>query len=171
MMNANIPPRPCYDSPECKLHAVDAILGDVVVWLEQNGMPGMSTDSVRHYLLHAFDDDGYQFARNLERKSISPDAELVELLNNASRYSAHNALVRAWVKQNDVRVPFVAGDRVTTPTMKAATVVNVYIGTAQLVVQSDDDGDRWVNQPMGGWIIDPEGVVKIAGTIGDQVPA
>lgn len=170
MTDIPIPPRPHLRDPEIIAAALEPVLGDVVQWCLDTGHSA-NTDSVRSELMKTFDSDAFNHCTLLDQIGWLPDARLVAILDDISVEHALQQASIEWVRRYGVTVPFSAGDRVSTPQHKAARVVDVFPATAQIVIQPDDEKERWAGQPKSGWIINPESAIKIAGAIGDQVSA
>jgi hypothetical protein len=144
------------------------VLGDVVEWLADEGA---SMDRVRQEILAAFAPDAYSLARNLERRGWAPDARLVSILDDISTWHVHKQLSKDWVTTHGITVVFGIGDRICTSGIKAGTVVAIYPDHAQIVVQPDDRRAEFESRPHSGTVINVEDAVRIAGTIGAEVPA
>jgi len=108
-------PRPTIRSPQVIRAAAEALAPEVAAWAEEE-----VNEEVISGLEKAlrYDQDGYELARALERSwLISPDAELVEILDSASSYlwDAERKAVIEWVMQNGVTVDLELETIVETP--------------------------------------------------------
>lgn len=58
--------------------------------------------------------DGYKIARGLERDGWDPNAELVDILDNAgaAKYRACDELTKKWVAENEIKPAFAVGAQV-----------------------------------------------------------
>lgn len=86
-------------------------------------------------LIANYDTDAYQFAKWLDDKSWCPDAELVEILDNASHYVniAWTEYVAKWLSENKAFVPYNVGDRcLVTKTYSFLKDKEVIITTVRL---------------------------------------
>jgi hypothetical protein len=100
---APLPPRPLISDPAVKAAAMDALTGEVCQWMN------VSTDTdrteIRNELEICFDEDGYQFAKNLDRRFLwDVSAELVEILDRYEMHlhNAHDKAVQAWRERNQI---------------------------------------------------------------------
>lgn len=169
MSDTAIPARPRYGSSEVRALAVEGILDDVIGWLEESGV---DRDRVYHQLSTTFDNNGFDFARALERRhGWEPDARLVEILDGADLSSAHRKVQSDWVKAYSIAVPFKVGDQVSTASYPKACVSAVWDATAEIVVQPEREKDRWADQPGCGYVVAFELATPLAGKIGDEVAA
>jgi DNA-binding transcriptional MocR family regulator len=96
------PPRPKEDDEAVVKESFRRLAKQVIEWSEEEDD---DLDEVAELLEDCEDDDGYQFARNLERDhGYSPDSELVEILDGylGCLHSAHMAAVAKWREVNRV---------------------------------------------------------------------
>ncbi len=141
------PPRPKSHEPSIKRAAVEALLPQVKEWL---GDGHESDEDTLRDLIAAADDDAYSFARKLDDKYWSPDAELVEILAGFSTYPAHQKAIKAWVIEHGVTVSQTIGDVVTLRGQQAR-VVAIRPETAEIVAQPLNPDGRDYGE-SGGWV-------------------
>lgn len=89
----------------------ELLLSDIQKWANNK------SDSILANIIEALGFgglDGYELARNLERRGWFPDAELVEILDNAisRQHQAHREEVEAWVRAHDLRIDLRHGAKV-----------------------------------------------------------
>jgi len=169
MESTAIPARPRYGSQEVRALAIEAILDDVIEWLQASDV---DRDRVSNQLAASFGRNGYDFAHNLDsRHGWEPDARLVEILDSADLSSAHRKVQAAWVKAYGIAVPFKVGDQVSTASYPKACVAAIWDATAEIVVQPEREKERWADQPGCGYVVAFELATALVGTIGEQVSA
>lgn len=98
---APLPPRPKMDDEVVVKESFRLLAKQVIRWGGQDD----DIDEVAELLEDCKDDNGYEFARNLERDhGFSPDADLVEILEGyfGCLHSAHRAAVAKWREVNQV---------------------------------------------------------------------
>lgn len=165
-----MPPRPIFGAPETRMMAIEPVIGAVMEWFVSNGEPPPERGRLEQIMLQAFETDAFAFGKQLELFGWAVDAALIRILDDISLTQAHARIVRAWVRQYGVTVPFTVGQDVCTASMKRATVVQVWVGTAQIVVQPEGEMEKWATQPNSGHIVDYERATLIAGIVGEAVP-
>ncbi|MBA1157794.1 hypothetical protein [Microvirga mediterraneensis] len=107
--------RPTSRSPEVIEIAAEKLAPEVAKWCNEP-----VNDEIREGLVSAlrYGTDGYKLARELEDKwYISPDAELVEILEGASSivWDAERQAVAEWVKTNGIAADLPIETLVETP--------------------------------------------------------
>ncbi|MBB3947090.1 hypothetical protein GGQ73_003054 [Rhizobium skierniewicense] len=158
-----IPARPKYYDDAVREIAVDSIIDDVAEWIEESSQ--FQQKALKEVLVRCIDTNAYTFASNLERRyGWSPDARLVEILDQFSLYQAHEKVVAVWVSEHGVKIPFKVGDRICSPTIKAGTVEYLYDETAKIGIISDEDIEK-TTRPIR--LVDFEEATPILGTIGE----
>jgi len=162
---SSIPPRPRYHDPVVREMAVDSILTEVSEWVRDNAQ--CDEKRLRDALLSCLDQNGYEYAQNLERRhGWSPDAQLVEILDGVALDMAHNKACADWVKAHNIKVPFEAGGMVSTRRYPKATIFAIDEKHAQLFIQDE----AWTHG-KGGYVVNFEDAIPIIGTIGEAAPA
>ncbi|MCI9865551.1 hypothetical protein RHIZ_06300 [Rhizobium skierniewicense] len=157
-----IPARPKHYHNAVRETAVDAIIADVGEWMAETSQ--FQQKALKEVLVRCLDTNAYDYARNLEeRYGWSPDARLVEILDQLSLFSAADKVVANWVAEYNVTIPFKVGDRVCASTVKAGTITELRHKTAQLSVAADEDRET---APTARRIINFEDATPILGTIG-----
>jgi len=109
-MKTQTPNRPGYADPEV-LHCAARLLAPEVA----GALDVPLDDELIEDLAKAWDQEGYQFARRLERTTgITPDADLVETLDASSlhRWTAHRMYCAAWVRDDQITTNLEVGDKV-----------------------------------------------------------
>lgn len=113
------PPRPSTSDEHVKRAAAEAILPQVLKWLESHGADYSEDEEERADVLRDLidvvdEEDGYHACKTLEREFWECDRELVDILDDLPHllYKAEKAAVEAWVTAYGVTVPFAVGDRV-----------------------------------------------------------
>lgn len=96
-------------------HVAEKLAKEVKAWAQED-------DAIETYVSHLEDTlknthsfDGYDLAQELESAyGYSPDANLVDILDNADMYAhnKHRELVALWVKRNDIKPRYKVGDKV-----------------------------------------------------------
>lgn len=162
-----IPPRPKYHDAVVVERAVERLVKPVQEWIDLRAQ--FQPKDLKSQLTDCIHNNGYEYAKELEeRYGWEPDSDLVELLDRLDIQSAHQHVVRAWVTLYSVKIPFNIGDRVCTPTLRAGTVKDYDLSTAQLAVQSDENRDEGKDYRT---LINFEDAIPIIGTIGEAAPA
>ena len=113
-------PKPTRSTSEVIDRAIKKLLPKLVRWIKANGEGGDETNEqlqadVKKAL--RYDHDGYALARNLDSAGWSPDAELVEILDDYSSM-IHNAVdqcVKEWVEANGIKPKLAIGTKVALP--------------------------------------------------------
>jgi hypothetical protein len=107
-----IPERPKRHSKEVMKRAVELLGEKVKQWLAQYNEK-LDEDGLAS-LLKCWDLDGYRFARRLDEDMWEPDAQLVEILNDAHFFEAqaHREAIKQWVDDWDVQPQIEEGQRV-----------------------------------------------------------
>lgn len=141
------PARPKRYSPEIKRAACEAILPRVKEWLADGHE---SDDDTLRDLISAADEEAYSFARRLDDKYWSPDAELVEILAHYDTHTPHQNAVKAWVVAHGITVSQQIGDVVTLRGQQAR-IVAIRQDTAEIIAQPlVPDGRDY--GATGGWV-------------------
>lgn len=162
-----IPRRPKYHDAVVVERAVERLVKPVQEWIDLRAQ--FQPKDLKSQLTDCIHNNGYEYAKELEeRYGWEPDSDLVELLDRLDIQSAHQHVVRAWVTLYSVKIPFNIGDRVCTPTLRAGTVKDFDLSTAQLAVQSDENRDEGKDYRT---LINFEDAIPIIGTIGEAAPA
>jgi hypothetical protein len=94
---------------------VERLLPEVLDWLTGSQDADQIARDLRQALDSAFSWDGYEVAKQLDRRHYwSCDFQLCKILDNARWYrnDAHDALVAAWVERNAIMPAFAVGDSV-----------------------------------------------------------
>lgn len=144
------PTRPKHNDPAIVQAAIEKMKDRVWRWTQQDGPDAYITEAnVLTDLTRACShrNDGYDIAHDLDSRGWSPDAELVDILDNFGMYKS-TAFVKAqeeWVKSNGITPPFIAGTKV-----KAQWGGNEIVG----VVKVDEAGHY---SPTGQFALDVEG--------------
>jgi len=106
--------RPTWNDPAVIKATAERLLPEVLGWLVSQGPREADDGSVMRELEWGLGGylDGYAIAKRLD--SWDPDAELVGILDGASRHSleALDDAIAAWVRDNNVTIPLVVGDLV-----------------------------------------------------------
>lgn len=107
--------------------------------------------------------NGYELARNLERKGFEPDARLVEILDEASHllYVAHDRGLKEWVKGWNIKVPFTLGQSVTIKhkgRVVSGSIAKLYAETAVCVVFCPELGHVERGFGSSGLVVNSEDV-------------
>ena len=129
----NTPPRPARNAPEVIAIAAEKLLPDVMQWLG-NGDEDLLEVLATIKLAIRYEIDGYAIAKSMEDNSfIEPDAELVEILDQASCHlrNALSEVCTEWVNQNRLTGPAI-GAKVTSSWHPEA-------GTGE-IIRNDKDG-------------------------------
>jgi len=163
---ATIPPRPKYHDAAVVELAVEELLVPVQQWIDLRAQ--FQPKDLKAQLTDCINNNGYEYAKDLEeRYGWEPNGDLVACLDEMDIYEAHRQVVWAWVISYGVKVPFKIGNRVSSPTIKAGTVKDIDLSTAQLAVQSDADRDNGKDYRS---LINFEDAILIIGTIGEAAP-
>lgn len=141
------PARPTRYSPAIKRAACEAILPRIREWLGDNHE---SDEETLRDLISAADEEAYSFARRLDDKYWSPDAELVEILGSYDTHAPHYAAVKAWVAEHGITIAQAIGDIVTLRGQQAR-IVALYPGTAEVIAQPLIPDGRTYGA-TGGWV-------------------
>ncbi|KQV27876.1 hypothetical protein ASC97_05805 [Rhizobium sp. Root1203] len=169
MNDTAIPTRPRYGSQEVRALAIEAMLDDLIEWLDGSDI---DRDRVSNQLAASFERNGYDFARSLDRRhGWEPDARLVEILDNADLSSAHRKVQSDWVKAYGVVVPFTVGDYVSTASYPKARIAAIWPATAEIVLVPEREKERWSEQPGCGYVVAFEQATALVGTLGEEVSA
>lgn len=92
--------------------AAEDLLPELMEWAEagESERANYLADATE-VMKHAWLQNGYQLARDLERKGYDPDARLVEILDGATSLlsNRHHRAVKDWVKGWNVTVPWSIG--------------------------------------------------------------
>lgn len=153
-------PRPKSNSAEVITAAAERLLPSVLRWLND---ASCNRDEVCGDLCAAmrWHGDGYEIAKQLDDRGWSPDAELVEILNEAgpAKWDAHAALVKEWVAREGVKLTIATHADVKT-SRGNGKIVALRTETAEYVVQPPND-PRFASG--GGWIVPAEDCHPIPG--------
>ena len=129
--------------------ALNALLPEVIKWLEQGGEESPDEEDVLKDLRRAvgWNGDGYELARALDSEGWSPDSELVDILNNWAHHEwkAHDDAQKAWVAENanQIAPQFRKGDRVSAKwghETVTGVVEDIKADMAQYTVRRAKDG-------------------------------
>ena len=93
-------------------------------------------------------DNGYEIARDLERYAgVSPDAELVEILDSASSHVwlAHRAAVSKWVEEGGIRPALAVGTRLRHPRWGEGVINRVDEQLAVYLFVPDSEPQKYGN--------------------------
>lgn len=162
-----IPPRPKYHDAVVVERAVERLVKPVQEWIDFRAQ--FQPKDLKSQLTDCIHNNGYEYAKELEeRYGWEPNGDLVACLDVLDVHDAHRKVVRAWVTLYNIKIPFKIGDRVCTPTIRAGTVKDIDLSTAQLAVQSDADRDNGKDYRS---LINFEDAIPILGTIGEAAPA
>lgn len=147
------PPRPTRS--DVRLTAVAELAVDCAKWDMGEAPSAACIEGWEKALGRCFlDNNGYEIARDLESyHGVSPDAELVEILDGASHYvwCAHDKAVKAWVAENGVEPTLKVGDRISY--REWAGVINaIDAGMARYLLKPDGEEERYRN---GGGVCVP----------------
>ena len=107
-------PRPARRDPGIKAAAIALLARDCLQWSANEQSLAEWTRALER---HRLDDNGYELAREMERYDyVSPDPELVEILDRASHYlwTAHRDAVIAWAAATNWQPTYAVGDRFET---------------------------------------------------------
>jgi hypothetical protein len=156
--------RPRPSDPEIVSVSVEkTVLADVMTWLKD----ASERDEVKADLVKAVDADGYEFAKNLERRSYwDPDAELVEILSNYSTYSAMESAERDWVAVNGITIPF-AANAIVIWRGKRHRVASTKPEIAKLLLHPCDPAEKQFDRDDCGWLVSVEDVTLAATALED----
>ena len=156
------PSRPTRRDPAIRAAAIDAILPEVIEWLDGEGAADARDD-----LIACLDEDGYAFAKALENRCYwDPDAELVEILGGLNLYAALRAAEKAWVEEHGITVPIAVGDRVMLRGQEAV-IVKIEAETAHVIAQPvKPDGANY--GATGGWFHPFEEAAPVASASPEQ---
>lgn len=131
--------RPNSYDPKIITAAVREILPDVVRWLADDRVSqhDLLNDLVR---VLSGSCDGYRAAKKMEDVGYEPDAELVEILDAYSTYSALRDAERRWVAENNIAAVFAVGTVVKArwggrPIV--GPICEIHSETAHYIVQHD----------------------------------
>jgi hypothetical protein len=110
--------RPTYYSKEVVMLVVQKIMPEIVKWFENfEEITEEDIDNIREQLVdvlnNAFDKDGYEIAKELDRYWGS-DSELVYILDGLP-FIFHDVklfLVKKWIKDNNISPKYQKGDKV-----------------------------------------------------------
>ncbi len=133
--------RPLRSDPAIRIEVAKQLAEDCGQWdMQDDATPACIKGWVNALLECRLSDNGYEIARNLEDyHSVSPDAELVEILDSASSYvwSAHENLVKAWVTDNGITAPLSVGQAISCRHGEG------------LIVRLNEESARYIFQPYG----------------------
>lgn len=106
------PKRPAFNSASVTKRTAERLLPKFQEWLDGDTSGSNLADLTR--ALESGDLDGYDLAEKLKRKGYSPDAELVEILNEAmyQKSEAHREEVEDWVRAHDLKLDLAVGTKV-----------------------------------------------------------
>jgi hypothetical protein len=121
------PKRPSREDPEVLKSAAEKLAVKVEKWEDEEDGGQKSTDEAENATEHETlvkalidamrygHDDGYELSEKLNTSLyINPDAQLVEILDDAShfKYNAYSVVLKKWVADNNIVCPFKLGDKV-----------------------------------------------------------
>jgi hypothetical protein len=109
------PKRPDRNDDAVLEQAARTLFPDIKRWLQEGGESDPDEDEVVEQLAEAlkYHDDGYEISKALEDRGWSPDARLVDLLDNAmQREIAFQNAVKQWVEQYQIKPTYQVGDKV-----------------------------------------------------------
>lgn len=106
------PQRPGRSDDAISKRAAELLLPAVQEWLGEEADDRTLPELIKATRIY---DEGYEIARALEMRGYSPDAELVEILDDMSycRYQAHEEAVKDWVKAHDLSLDLSVGTAVS----------------------------------------------------------
>ncbi|OGT54683.1 MAG: hypothetical protein A3E01_10045 [Gammaproteobacteria bacterium RIFCSPHIGHO2_12_FULL_63_22] len=152
-------PRPKeLDESVCR-RAAEILAPHIHEWLDgKDDLEGIVADLMR---IRSWPNDGYSFAKELERLHYEPDAVLVELLDGScAMRKAHEEAVRAWVIANGITPALATGDRCTFTGFwrgtKSGVVSGILAERGVYTVIPDDEREKFAGG--GGWVLPYEGV-------------
>lgn len=153
-MHNNVPKRPNQLDPKVLTAVANDLLEPVLQWAAVAGAD-VDTAAVLEQLLGALDCgalDGFDLAKSLEANGWTPDASLVEILNEAEslQYAHHADAVALWVAAYELAPKFVVGSKVQYQRGR----MNTHTGTVHAVNAVDltyvIDEDRTNPEVAGG---------------------
>lgn len=107
-MSRSTPPRPKRNDPEIIKAAAKGLAVKVLEWLKAGG-DEIEASEVEEDLVSvmAYNRDGYELAKALDRKGWAPDDELVEILRESEwlKLEAHDKAQIEWVKSVGLAAP------------------------------------------------------------------
>jgi hypothetical protein len=111
-------PRPTRNDPQILAAAAKRLAPKVKQWLGHDDDTPIGDIEADLIMALRYNDDGYEIAKELDG-TYSPDAQLVEILDDASwdRSRALEIACTAWVEENKLQ-PIPVGTRVTWPRKK-----------------------------------------------------
>lgn len=104
--------RPEFHSASVIKRTAERLLPKFQEWLDGETSGSNLADLTR--ALESGDLDGYDIAESLKRKGYSPNAELVEILDDAlyQKGESHREEVEEWVRANDLKLDLAIGAKV-----------------------------------------------------------
>jgi hypothetical protein len=163
MAPASTMPRPSLHDKAIVREAAEKLAADCAKWDDSDSSPEAWVDDLAK-LSHEWG-DGYELAKALDdRCGVSPDSELVEILDSASSYlwAAHRDAVRKWAQIVGFTPQFAVGDTVETPRHGPGVVRRVEMDEARYVVATFER--QWTG-PGSGWVLDAEQVRAAQGGV------
>ena len=117
--------RPLRNAPQVIHKAAELLLPDVMEWLNDDDY---QSEHVLEMLKRAirYATDGYAIAKAIDQNEcLDPDAELVEILDQASSHlrTAYSEVCTAWVKENNLIGPTIGAQVKCTPIRNEETGV------------------------------------------------
>jgi hypothetical protein len=161
MTTTNTPPRPKRHAPEILEAAAKKLAPDILKWAQDGNDDELTLEQVVNDLkeiLYSPHRNGYQLAKDLEdRFHYDPDAELVEILDNAfyTISISHDEACKKWLEENPVEPPAIGSQVIHTKKPQAG------VGT---IVSNSPEGRSTVRFPALGH------VDKGSGTYGSILP-
>jgi hypothetical protein len=138
-MHDELMPRPSLSDSYVRRRAAE------IVWPEVRSLYGLDESEAPGWLGHlaavASLSDGYEIARHLERRGLSADAGLVEVLDGCWVRQAIEELTRQWVRCLNIQPAFKVGDVVFVRSRRpdeAAVVAEVRSDLAEYGVRWPD---------------------------------
>lgn len=116
--------RPSLNDKAVRAVALDEMVGLVRDWLSNDGRMDEACEAETREILddHMWHSNGFEIAKAFDRRGFSVDAELVQLLDDATGaiYQAHARAVREWVTAANPQPKLAIGSPVVTPGPKQA---------------------------------------------------
>jgi hypothetical protein len=116
MTMSEVPARPTQSTPAVKRAAAIELASEISLWLGRSpgrGKPLRESD-IDDLAEMGWRDNGYDFAKQLEYKwYIRPDAELVQILDDADLWSHERSAVENWVRTYAITLDLPDGTRAT----------------------------------------------------------
>lgn len=144
--------------------AAKSLLPEVLEWLGDEGDDAEKVEEQLRELLarrgSSPDADGYTLAKELDYQGWSPDARLVEILDDAfgAIREAHKSLVKAWVTAHGLTLALAVGTRVETP-HGTGEIVELWSETHEYLVKLDEHDS---SNGYRGHILEAEKVRAVA---------